>query len=98
MVYADSQTPVSADAFLFTHNTTYPDAVRDFKHGFLVLERLPCDVFITPHPDASSFWQRIAARDAGNANASIDTTACRKYADSARQRLAERIGRETGKH
>ena len=48
-VYADSQTPVSADAFKYTHNTTYTNALDDFAHGAAVLESLPCDVLLTPH-------------------------------------------------
>ena len=97
LVYADSQTAVSADNFLFTHNTTYPNAIKDFEHSFTVLETLPCDVLITPHPDASNFWQRVAARDAGNPNALIDTGACKRYAAAARERLARRVAAELGK-
>src|SRR5690348_5423171 len=49
LLYADSQTPVSADNFLFTSNSTYPTAEADFARGLATLERLPCDVLITPH-------------------------------------------------
>jgi len=94
LVYADSQTPVSADDFFFTRNTTYPTAIADFEHGFAVLESLPCDVLLTPHPDASQLWQRLAARDAGHADALIDATACRAYASAARDRLKRRIATE----
>lgn len=97
MVYADSQTPISADGFLFTRNTTYPDAITDFEHGFAVLERLSCDVLLTPHPDASRFWQRVAARDSGTADALVDTSACRAYAAVARERLTQRLASETAR-
>ena len=33
VVYADSQTPVSANGFLFTHNATYPAAVADVERA-----------------------------------------------------------------
>jgi metallo-beta-lactamase class B len=94
MVYADSQTPVSADDFFFTRNTTYPSAIADFEHGFSVLEQLPCDVLLTPHPDASQLWQRVAARDAGRPDALVDPNACRTYASTARERLKRRIASE----
>lgn len=94
MVYADSQTPVSADGFFFTRNTTYPSAVADFERGFAVLEHLSCDVLLTPHPDASQLWQRIAARDSGSADALIDTNGCRAYASAARDRLRRRLASE----
>lgn len=97
MVYADSQTPVSADGFLFTHNSTYPAAIADFERGFAVLEQLPCDVLLTPHPEASRLWQRIAASDSGNTDALIDRNACRAYASAARERLKQRIASEAAR-
>ncbi len=94
VVYADSQTPVSADGFLFTKSTTYPSALADFAHGFATLEQLPCDILLTPHPDASQLWQRLAARDAANVDALVNAGACRAYAAAARDRLAKRVADE----
>lgn len=97
MVYADSQTPVSADGFRFTASSTYPTALADFERGFAVLERLRCDVLVTPHPDASGLWERIARRSGGDADALIDPGACRRYAATARERLARRVAEERAK-
>lgn len=94
MVYADSQTPVSADDFYFTRSTTYPTGIADFRHSEAVLGSLPCDILMSTHPGASNFWERVAARDAGNANALIDPTACKRYAAQARKQLARRIATE----
>src|SRR5690606_38947874 len=44
LVYADSQTPVSADGFYFSRSHTYPDATRDFERSFAILEGLQCDI------------------------------------------------------
>ncbi|HSQ31493.1 MAG TPA: subclass B3 metallo-beta-lactamase [Gemmatimonadaceae bacterium] len=97
-VYADSQTPVSADDFYFTRSTTYPSAIADFERGFATLERLRCDVLVTPHPDASSLWERVAARDSGRSEPALeDPSACKRYAANAREQLARRIAKETGK-
>jgi metallo-beta-lactamase class B len=96
-VYADSQTPVSADGFLFTRNTTYPTALQDFARGFAVLEQLPCDVLLTPHPGASQLWERLEKRDHGEENAIQDRQACRRYVASARTQLARRVAAETNK-
>jgi metallo-beta-lactamase class B len=95
LVYADSQTPVSADGFLFTKSATYPSAIADFERGFATLERMRCDILITPHPAASGWWERVAARDAGSSSALIDQEACRRYANGARAALAKRIATET---
>ena len=94
MVYADSQTPVSADDFYFTRPSAYPTAVSDFERGFAVLEHLRCDILLTPHPGASSLWQRVANRDAGEADALVDPAACTRLASTARQALAKRIEEE----
>ena len=91
LVYADSQTPVSAHDFYFTRTTSYPTAIADFNRGFSVLERLSCDILLTPHPDASGLWERVAA------NALVDRTACARYAATARERLARRIADERAK-
>ncbi|HWH50396.1 MAG TPA: subclass B3 metallo-beta-lactamase [Gemmatimonadaceae bacterium] len=94
VVYADSQTPVSADDFLYTKSTRYSTGVSDFEHGFGVIEQLPCDLLLTPHPGASSLWERVARRDAGDANALIDRDACRRFVKNAREALAKRLETE----
>ena len=38
MVYADSVSAISADNFKFTHNSTYPNAIQDFRKSFAFLE------------------------------------------------------------
>lgn len=90
-VYADSQTPVSSDDFLFTHSATYPTALQDFARGFALLEQLPCDVLLTPHPSASQLWERIASHQLQ------DPQACRRYVAGARAALARRVAAEGGK-
>jgi len=97
IVYADSQTPISADGFYFTRNTTYPGIVADFQRGQAVLEHLSCDVLLTPHPGASSLFERLAAREAGNVNAFVDRTACARLATTAREALTRRIAEERAK-
>ena len=96
-VYADSQTPVSADDFLFTRSTTYPNALADFRRGQATLERLSCDVLVTPHPSASSLWDRVSPSDGTIQPAFVDRGACTRYAANARQKLEERIEKERGR-
>jgi len=72
LVCADSQSPISADDFRFTASTTYPRALADFAADFAALEGVRCDVLITPHPDASGLWERVAKRDAGEPDALRD--------------------------
>lgn len=86
-VYADSQTPVSADGFLYTASTAYPTAISDFESGFAKLEHVPCDVLLTPHPGASNLWNRIAGKDGASL---VDSGACRRYVSAAKQALEKR--------
>jgi predicted alpha/beta superfamily hydrolase len=98
LVYADSQTPVSENYFFFTRNTTYPAAVSDFARSAATIAALPCDVLLTPHPGASGFWDRVGRRDAGDSDALVDSNACKRFATTARQQVAERIRRESPAH
>ncbi len=91
IVYADSQTPVSADGFRFTDSTTYPSAIDDFHRGFEVLEGLSCDILISTHPSAAALWRRLV----NGREALIDADACKQYTAKARERLAKRIDDET---
>jgi metallo-beta-lactamase class B len=75
-------------------SATYPTAIADFARGALAIESLPCDILLTPHPDASSLWTRVAARDAGAPDALVNARACRDFAAPARQRVARRVASE----
>jgi metallo-beta-lactamase class B len=94
MVYADSLSAISADNFHFSKNTTYPHVLRDFQKSFATLSALPCDILLTPHPDSSDLWGRLARRENGDPNAFVDPTACRRLADSSRANLEKRIASE----
>jgi metallo-beta-lactamase class B len=95
LVYADSLTPVSADGFLFTRRKEYPHA-EDFERSFSFLDTTPCDILITPHPDASNLWQRLAQRNS-RPDALIDPTACHVLAVTSREQLRKRLATESSK-
>jgi metallo-beta-lactamase class B len=97
VVYADSQTPVSADDFFFTRSKRYTTGEADFARGLATLESLKCDVLITPHPGASSMFARLAARDSGNANAFVDAGLCKRFVTDARAAVAKRMADERAK-
>lgn len=86
VVYADSLTAVSADNFRFTG---HPAVLDSFARSFALLEALPCDVLVTPHPSASKLWDRLAAHQI------VDPDACRRLAADARAQLAKRVADET---
>jgi metallo-beta-lactamase class B len=92
IVYADSLTAISAEGFRFSSNKTYPNVIQDFEKSFATVRALPCDILLTPHPGVSDLWERLEKRDkGGDANAFVDSTACRRFADTARTNLEKRV-------
>lgn len=92
MVYADSLTAVSAPAFRFSDRPRY---VAGFRRSIAIVASLPCDILLTPHPDASGFWERIKRSQSGAGVAAlIGQNACKRYAAAAAQGLNARLGEE----
>lgn len=89
-VYADSQMPISHDGFRFSDSGEYPTAVADFQRGHTLLEQIPCDVLVPPHPAASALWDRASNAPEGL----IDSEACKRYASASRRQLQTRLDRE----
>jgi metallo-beta-lactamase class B len=94
MVYADSISARAAKGFRYSGNALYPNARADIERSIAVVDSLPCDVLISPHPEASNLWDRKAKQaQLGNA-AFIDKNACHEYAAQARARLANLLADE----
>ena len=95
IVYADSLSPVAAPGFQFSHNSTYPQVLDDFRRSFALLGALPCDILLTPHPESADILEHRQLRDSGAvADAFITPNACREYADIARINLERRLASE----
>jgi metallo-beta-lactamase class B len=88
MVYADSVTAVSGDGYKFAD---HPELLAGFEKSFRFLETVPCDVLMTPHPDASDFWERV---DGGHREALSDPGGCKQLAADGRGALKMRLGDE----
>jgi metallo-beta-lactamase class B len=99
MVYADSLTPVSSDGFRFTDSRDYPHALQDFEKSILFLETTPCDILITTHPDNSSLWDRLEARQKRlTPDPMLNPNACRELAARTRESLKQRVAEERKAH
>jgi len=98
LVYADSLNPISAPGFKFTNNRDYPQALDDFEKSFKFFETTPCDILITAHPEFSGMLEHQAARERGvKPDPMVDSTACRRYAESGRAKLSGRLATEARK-
>ena len=91
MVYADSLTPVSDDAYKFSDDAAHPGVLDTFRKSIATVAALPCDILVTPHPDASNLWNRLGP---GATTPLVDDGACKRYADNATTNLDARVARE----
>lgn len=78
VAYVDSLT---APGYRVHGNPRYPRLAEEFRRTFETVRGLPCDLLVTPHPDASG-W----AYDSATAPHPEPTT-CRAYADAAAARI-----------
>lgn len=86
IVYADSLSPVSSDAYRFSDHPAYLAAYR------ASLDRLaatPCDLLLSTHPSSSN----MPARLRGEAPL-VSSTACRDYPREIGERLDARVADE----
>lgn len=86
MVYADSLSAASDKAYRFSDHADYLAA---FQHSIDTVALLPCDILITPHPLASGLFARFDGKAP-----LVDPGACKRYADNARNNLAQRLENE----
>ncbi|SEJ50892.1 subclass B3 metallo-beta-lactamase [Frateuria terrea] len=95
MVYADSLTALGSASFRYSD---HPERVEAFRQSIATVAALPCDILLTPHPDASGFWEKVAQRkaDAGGMPL-VDADGCRAYATAATIKLDATLAREKAK-
>lgn len=95
IAYVDSVSAISRDGYRFTDDAAHPHRVEDFRHSLATIAALPCDVLITPHPDASDFMDKVALRERGRRpDPLIDPHACTAYAVNGTALLDARLAQE----
>ena len=85
IVYADSLSPVSSDAYRFSDHPAYLAA---YRQSVARVRALQCDILLTPHPSASKMIER------GAAGSLVGGMSCAAYADALERRLDERLAKE----
>lgn len=91
IVYADSLTPISDDVFRYSDEAAHPGVLAAFRRSAETIAALPCDILLTPHPDASDLWERLRP---GAPAPLVDAGACQRYAAGAKQNLDARLDKE----
>jgi metallo-beta-lactamase class B len=82
IAYVDSMT---APGYGLLDNPRYPHIGDDYRRTYAKVRALPCDLLLTPHPEASG-----SELDA-NAAPTKPAMDCRAYADAAGRKLDEQI-------
>jgi metallo-beta-lactamase class B len=85
---------LSAPDYQLVGNAKHPDLITDYQTSFAKVAALPCDIALAPHPGMVDFWERVAKRDQGQADALIDPTLCRGYAEYARDNFREALEKQ----
>ncbi|PWK89826.1 MBL fold metallo-hydrolase [Fulvimonas soli] len=94
MVYADSLSAFAGDRYRYG-DPAHPQRVAAFRRSLATLAALPCDVLMTPHPEASDLLARAAAHARGaRPDPLVDGSACRRYAAKMQAMLDARLAKE----
>lgn len=88
MVYADSLSPLSSDAYRFSDHPAYLAA---YRASLAKIAAGRCEILLTPHPAASNLKDRMTGKAA-----LFDEQGCKAYAAKLAAALDERVAKEAG--
>jgi metallo-beta-lactamase class B len=95
LVYADSLNAVSDDVYRFSGADGNSGIAASFRTSIARVGELPCDILVPVHPGFAQFDQKLAQRKEGvKPDPFIDVSACKRYADAAREKLDARLAEE----
>ncbi|MBA2291628.1 MAG: subclass B3 metallo-beta-lactamase [Gemmatimonadales bacterium] len=86
---------LSAPDYTLIGNPNHQDIVTDYGASFTKVAALRCDIALAPHPGMVDFWERVARRDRGEADALIDSTRCRVYAEYAKESFRQELAKQS---
>ena len=85
IAYVDS---LSAPGYALIDNARFPRIVETYRRTFDTVRALPCDLLLTPHPDASGWTPADAA------NPHPQPMTCRAYADGAQAKFDAELAKQ----
>jgi metallo-beta-lactamase class B len=92
VAYVGSLTAIGRPGYRFA---AHPRVVEDFRRSFATVAGLPCDILLTPHPDASGFMDKVAARGRGaRPDPLVDGKACARFAAQASGDFEAQLAKE----
>ena len=91
VVYGDSLSAVSDDAFKYGGDQRYPNAAADMLGSIAALDAALCDILITAHPEVAALWSVLDEHGKGDRAQLIDSSACKRYAAAAKAGFDRRL-------
>ena len=91
VVYGDSLSAVSDDTFKYRGDERYPGAAADMSASIAALDAVPCDILVAPHPEFTRLWSTFDVHGIGDRSQLIDSSACKRYAATAKARFDRRL-------
>lgn len=79
-------------------NKDYPQIASDYKRGFAVLEKLPCDIFLGAHGAYFGLTEKYPRLKAGDKNAFIDPAGYKAYIAERKQAFEAELARQSAAH
>jgi metallo-beta-lactamase class B len=98
VVYGDSLNAISDDSFRYSGDPRYPAAGSDLSASIAAISAAPCDVLVTAHPDFTGLLTLIDEQGKGDRSQLIDSSACKRYAATGKERFDKRLEQEAIGH
>ena len=76
-------------------NKAYPQIAADYKRGFVVLHKLPCDIFLGAHGSYFDLTEKYPRWKAGDKNAFIDPAGYKAYIADREQAFQKELERQS---
>jgi metallo-beta-lactamase class B len=98
VVYGDSLNAVSDDSFKYSGDPRYPNAGSDMTASIAAISAAPCDILISAHPDFTGLLTLIDKQGKGDRSQLIDSSGCKRYAATGKERFEKRLEQEAIGH
>ena len=79
---------------LLVNNPSYRDIVVDYESSFAALRKLPCDVFLGPHPAFFQMDDKLKRRNAGQHNVFIEPKELSKFIEDSQRDFELELARQ----
>jgi len=98
VVYGDSLNAISDDSFKYSGDPRYPGAGSDMSASIAAISAAPCDILVVAHPDFTGLLTVIDEQGKGDRSQLIDSSACKRYAATGKERFEKRLEQEAIGH